>query len=230
MTEPTKPRARDTVRFGRGSGEPDDQVGLDHGRLDRDSVDAWYDEETRSRPSQAPGSARLGRLGSLGGDRLLLGALSIVTVVALAVALAGWTSRAPAPEPAVTLPAVESHGLTEDQAACFAFAQIESRADAELGNADPTKLGASSEVAGHALAGEVQRLDELAAAFPTADYRLIAAFSDVADAAVIMARVHRYDEYLGAGTDRASRITTARDACTSIAGFDTATRQVTPTG
>lgn len=217
----------ETMSFGRGSGgaAPEPRTDTDDAaHPPTGEVDAWYVEPDQQ-GSGAPGGRRPSGPGwlatrwsswtALDRDRRTIIVLIGIAVVALIVALLALTTRSD--DTAIELPAVESHGLDPDQAACFAYGLIEQRFDVRLGSdgfeQDP------SEISGE-LTQEIQALDNLAANHPEADYRLISVFAAVADAGTVLDDVDGFAQYQTAVADRADAVDAAAQECDDVAGFD----------
>jgi hypothetical protein len=149
------------------------------------------------------------------------GVLALAVVAALASVLLAVAVVADRGSAAPTrLPAVESHRLDPDQAACLQFGLVMRRSTAlrltvALGRFQGLDPGVVP-----LLDDEVEALDAIASAHPEADQRLVAAFDEVArQGAAVLA----YDDQLGyrtAVTNRSATAATARDECRDIAGFD----------
>lgn len=216
-------RGGETMAFGRGGGiEESTELPTDSSQPAPDKVDAWYTEPgpdvdvDQRDPSWL--STKWASWKSLDRDRRTIAVLLAVAVIAVLVALLGVTSRDD--ETAIELPAVESHGLEPDEAACFAFGLIEKRFEVRLGpegfdTSDP------SEVTG-TLTQELQALDDLAADHPEADYRLITAFAALADANTVLADSDGFADFRSSVSERADAVQAAADACDEVAEFDVA--------
>lgn len=133
-----------------------------------------------------------------------------ITALGLVVALTGWVVRSRDESTSTA----ETHGLTPDQAACFAYGRLERRVATVI---DPRFTGDRSFV-DDGLRDEVAGLGGLAGGYPSADDRLVAAFAAVAD---------RTDEYTAARRGRADELAArsaavdaAAQACVEVAGFD----------
>ncbi len=210
MSETEDPRATDVVHFGRG-GADGDVVGVDT------SVELWEAE------AQEPqGSSRVLAAADRHRASLLVG-LGWVGVTALVVAALGLaTGDDPPTAFAVAASPDESHGLSSDQAACFGFSRIESRVRAVLGSESPIGIGPER----HTIVTEIKSLDALGADYPSADYRLVAAFAGVANASVRLSQAQEPRDFDELVVERFNELTHARDACRSITDFDTGTASV----
>jgi hypothetical protein len=225
------PRAgAETLAFGSGEQEVTavaPRVGGDRGEAsggEREAVDAWYTEPGDEPASDQPSwlSSRWEQWRALDRERRLVVVLAVVAGLALVVAVAALATDDGAPP--VELPAVESHGLDEDQAACFDFARTQSRLDALVSDLD---ISESDDFLGP-LSDEVEALDTLPSRYPEADYRLVAAFSAVADASATLVET---DEVFTVGGSIELRQTAVEDAvelCREVAGFDV--EELEPTG
>ncbi len=121
------------------------------------------------------------------------------------------------------MPAVETHELTQDQAACLRFGLVERRFDFTV----PVRQGGEGSVlrAGllQALDSELAAIDAIAASYPEADYRIIDAFADVGDesAALLSGNATYLNSVSEALGYRKEAVTAARDVCLEVAGLDT---------
>lgn len=162
------------------------------------------------------------------GRRLVVVLAAVGAAAAVGVALITWVGRQEPPPSA--LPAVESHRLDEDQAACLGFGLVMRRSDAlqvTLGlgryqGLDPDVLPP--------LADEVSDLDDLPAAHPGADLRLIRAFDIVADNGAAVLEYDDQFEYRTAVTNRSGATASAGERCLEIADFDVRTLTVREAG
>ena len=145
--------------------------------------------------------------------------MGAITLIALVVAVSIWAND---PEP-VALPAVETHELTQDQAACLRFGLVERRFDLTT----PVRQGGGGselrEGLVRALDSELAAVDAIAAGYPEADYRIIDAFAEVGDESAALlsgsaTSVNSVSEALGY---RKEAVNAARDVCDEVAGFDT---------
>jgi len=233
MTRPGEPRddsasthdhptsVADTVSFGSGTGpeQPVPMPDVDEPARRPGEVDAWYSEpDPEAEKEQRPTwwASRWQGWQTLDRDRRVVIVLVVVAVLALLVALVGMVSRDD--NAAIELPAVESHGLNPDEAACFAFGLIENRFDVRLGpegfdTPDPTILSGP-------INQEILAIDDLPANHPEADYQLITAFAAVADAATVLSDAEGFADFRSAIADRADAVASAEDACNEVAGFD----------
>lgn len=213
----------ETMSFGRGRGagaEPANDPGPEESRpAPTGEVDAWYTEPDRAtEQSTDPSwlSTKWQQWKGLDRDRRTIIVLIAVALAAVIVAVVGVASRDD--QAAIELPAVESHGLDPDEAACFAYGLIEKRFDVRLGQEgfdtpDPTEvLGPLNQ--------EIQALDELAADHPEADYRLITAFAAVADAGTALTDIDGFAPFPSLVAERADAVEAAVAACDDVAGFD----------
>ena len=225
MTHHDDPQAPETVAFGRGASSTDSvppiaDANHDPGRP-TDGVDAWYVEEEPGQSTSEQRSwfaSRWQGWQSLDRDRRIIVVLIAVAVIALIAAILGLANRDDST--AIELPAVESHGLNPDEAACFAFGLIENRFEVRL---DPAGFETSdpSELSGP-INQEIQAIDNLASEHPEADYRLITAFAAVADAGTIIADTDSLTTFRTAVSDRADAVAAASGRCDEVAGFDVA--------
>ncbi len=157
--------------------------------------------------------------------RWALLAMGVITVVVLVVAVAMWAND----DYESTLLAVETHELTQDQAACLRFGLIERRFDATVpvrqGGGASTFRGGSTLRPGlqQALDNEITAIDAIASSYPEADYRIINAFADVGDeSAALLSGNGTYINSVSEALDfRKETGGTARDVCLEVAGFDT---------
>lgn len=214
MTEPDGPRKRDDVYFGPEprAGDQTPNALLPDGS--HPPVDAWFNEEPEA-DQQAP----LFEWALTAMDRHRTSALvglGSITVIALVVAALGWATDRPATVNAKPQSGNESHGLTADQAACFALGRIEGRVAAVLGEEGTIGLGPTRPFLGT----EIASLDGLGAAYPAADYRLIVAFADVANASVRMSNGSSDKTYRRLVVERATAVEKVHGACREIASFD----------
>jgi hypothetical protein len=217
------------MSFGRGSGAaaPESPTAAEtRPTTPVDEVDAWFTEPDgagddggdagarRSDPTWL--STRWSAWKAQDRDRRTIIVLIAVAIGALLVALIAVTSRSSTT--AVQLPAVESHGLDHDQAACLAYGLIEQRFTVRLGSAGFDAVD-PSEISGE-LSQEIQALDNLAANHPEADYQLITAFAAVANAGTVLDDVDGFARYQTAVAERADAVEAAARACDQVAGFD----------
>lgn len=160
--------------------------------------------------------------------RRALVAVALFTVIALVVAVVALVRSGDSDSS--TLPAVETHELSQDQAACLRFGLVERRFDATV----PVRQGRESSVLRPGLLRALDRglaaVDAIAANYPEADYRIIDAFADVGDeSAALLAGnatdVNSVSEALG---HRKDTVSAARNICLEVAGFDTV--DMTPAG
>jgi hypothetical protein len=158
-------------------------------------------------------------------SRAFLAVSALVTVTALNVALVGWATRSSDIDNAVAAATQrETHGLTENQAACFAFSRAEARVAAVLGAASPVGVGPER----GALRREVRTLDGISHAYPDADYRLIVAFHEVGNSSVKILTAGKTLLSTELQTQRFTLLVAARDACAEIGSFDTRTSTPLP--
>jgi hypothetical protein len=142
-------------------------------------------------------------------------------VTALNIAFVGWATRAPGDAVTARAPQREAHGLTEDQATCFAFARIEQRfSTLVIASGDEFARPRSP-----ALADEVDQLDHLATDYPGADYRLIVAFHDIGDSSIRLAAAINTIQSRDLLSQRSDLLGAAYDACADIARFDARSAQ-----
>jgi hypothetical protein len=150
---------------------------------------------------------------------------ALVTVTALNAALVGWATRSSDDGNAAAATAQRAtHGLTENQAACFAFSRAEARVAAVLGAASPVGVGPER----GALRREVQTLDGISLQYPDADYRLIVAFHEVGNSSVKILTAGRTLLSTELQTQRFTLLVAARDACAQVGSFDTRTATPLP--
>jgi hypothetical protein len=162
------------------------------------------------------------RLDALLRSRVAAAALAVATVVGVGVAVVG---RLPVADRPAASPPPGSSGLTTDQSACFGFALVNRRAELLVGSRLPHGVGPRA----RAIGDEVKALDRLAARNPSADYRLVSAFADVADQAVRMLGVRGRRAAAAIAVDWVAAARAAGDACVELAGFDIdAVRPVAP--
>jgi len=162
------------------------------------------------------------------GSRLVRVLAAVAAVAAVLVAVITWTGR-PGPTPDAP-PALESHGLDADQAACLGFGLVMRRSDAlqvTLGlgryqGLDPDVLPPLTE--------EVSDLDDLAAGHPGADPRLIRAFDLVADNGAAVLDYDDQFDYRTSVTNRSGAASIAGEACLDVAEFDVRTLEVREAG
>jgi len=226
--------AAETMAFGpSGSDRPDPPAGparepVPAGSPDRsadEGVDTWFTEpDEPAEPEPTWLSRRWEQWTALDRERRLVAVLCGVAVVALVVALVGLVTDDP--EPPVQLPAVESHGLDPDQAACFDYARIEDRlvarvSDDSLGDPDSGDLIAP-------LNAEVDALDSIASRYPEADYVLISAFAAVADSSAAILEIEAAFEFDAAMEARETALEGAAEACADVGDFDV--DELAPTG
>lgn len=180
-------------------------------------VDTWFEPEpvpdkTASRYQQAFRLPQTPVVVERHRTSILLG-LWTLTAIALVAAAIGWGTTQDAPTtPAVGRGSGESHGLTSNQAACFAFGRVEGRVEAKLGPVSPVDGGLQRRI----VAAEIRNIDTLAQAYPSADYRLIVAFADVANALVRLQN-ERDPAKLRQLVDS---LATANNACRDLASYD----------
>lgn len=216
---------RETVSFGPRKGEAEAVTHIDADDATTrppGEVDAWFSEdEPRQEDVKQPSwfTSRWQRWQSVDRDRRIIIVLAAVTVIALLAIVLGWATRDDTT--AIELPAVESHGLNPDEAACFAFGLIENRFEARLESTEGIDEGDASELSGP-VSQEVDEIDDLAAEHPEADYRLITAFAAVADAGTVLTETDGFADMRSAASERADAVDAAGDACDEVAGFDVA--------
>ncbi|MGI8435258.1 MAG: hypothetical protein ACR2LE_11070 [Nocardioidaceae bacterium] len=223
MSEAEGPPATDMVYFGGGGSDLGVRSDLGEEESNRLPQTLGHESAGSGGPeSQAPrGPSRALAAVDRHHGSLLLGS-GWISVTALVVAALGWATGDPRTAPPVTGSVDESHGLSSDQAACFAFSRVESRVKAVLGSQSPIGVGPER----HEIVSEIRRLDVLAADYPSADYRLVAAFADVADASVRLSQARETRDFEQLAVERFTALTHVRDACRSIADFDTGTSSV----
>lgn len=206
MTQPTEPSDADEVTFGnprrsQAAGER--------------SVAEPVGPAEPVEPVESVGPSRP----AMNATRWALVAMGIVTATALITAVLALTSDDDAELTA--LPVVESHGLTEEQAACLRFALVESRFAATAPTGTP-RFGLSGRWV-RALDSELAALDTIAAHYPGADYRIIGAVGDVADesAGLLSGQATATGTLSSAVDDRQEAVNRADDLCLDVADFDT---------
>ncbi len=146
--------------------------------------------------------------------------VGLALVAALGLAVWSWSSGRPTYQPTSTLLQVELHQLNDDQAACLRFGLIVRRSIARNVTAD---LGRYSTLDPHAARGlrlEVGAIDALGAAFPQADYHLIARFDDVADGGTAVLLRKDYATFRTAVSQRFGALAVAAQTCRQVAHFD----------
>ena len=124
--------------------------------------------------------------------------------------------RLPVESPSATSAARSTDSLTADQQACLAFALVNRRAQLLIGARFPYGVGPTAQ----AMTAEVTALDRLATTNPSADYRLVSAFADVADQSVRMLGVRGRRALAAMAVTRVTATRAAADACLQIAAFD----------
>ncbi len=144
-------------------------------------------------------------------------AMGVLTVLALAAAVAVWTSDEDSE--LTSLLAAETHGLTEDQAACLRFGLVESRFTATTPNRTP-RFSLRS-IWSRALDAEISGLDAIAANYPAAHYRIIVAINKIADASALIVSGNIRQGFSDPLEERADLVASARDVCSDVAHFDT---------
>lgn len=140
-------------------------------------------------------------------------------IAAISVCLACWAWSSDTSRP-TTLPVVETHGLTADQAACLDVALVMNRAAALDLEVRLGKYQALDPVAGRDLRTEIVQLDAIPRHHPEADRRLVDSMLQIADegSAVIAARdVLAYRESV---TGWAATNADTRRLCLEVADFD----------
>jgi len=223
MTHPDDPQSgRETVSFGpsKGDAESVTQIDADDASGPSGEIDAWYSDDGSG--EQAPRqpswfASRWRSWQSVDRDRRIIIVLAAVTVLALLATAIGLTDRDDSA--AIELPAVESHGLNPDEAACFAFGLIQNRFEARLESTEGIDEGDSSELSGP-VSQEIDEIDDLAAEHPEADYRLITAFAAVADAGTVLTETDGFADLRSAADERVDAVAAAGDECDEVAGFD----------
>jgi hypothetical protein len=231
--EPEVPRHEELMEFGKADGggrrwgrdsraSADPPAGLD----DRADAPSAFEQPGRALPvgderaATDPWMATRGWVHRLDRSRSLVIVAVCIGVTALNVGFVGWATR-DRTDDSGTAASAETHGLSEDQAACFAFARIESRVSAIIGTAqhDVDNLERST------LKSEIDLLDRLASDYPSADYRLMVGFHEVADASVrfIASRFTEHSRDLS--SQRLLILNAARDLCVDVAHFDTRAAQ-----
>lgn len=240
MTGVGGPQERDEVSFGPQSGVNSRQLGAQDpqhldadpgaaipylrsnppGSASRDPVDTWFEEEpaadsTTSRPNEARRYSGAHLVVARHSTPIVLG-LWTLAVTALVAAAIGWGTREPMTTPAAGRAAGESHGLTANQAACFAFGRVEDRVEAVLGSVSPDGGGVQRPT----VAAEITSLDTLGQEYPSADYRLIVAFADVADASVRIQNERDPARARPLLAARVNSLATANNACRDLASYD----------
>ncbi len=149
--------------------------------------------------------------------RRALVAVAFFTVIALVVAVVALV-RSGDSDP-TSLLATETHGLTEDQAACLRFSLVESRFTATRPNRTP-EYGLSSAWS-RALDAEISGLDAIATNYPAAHYRIVVAINEIADASAVVVSGNIRQGFSDPLAERADLIASARDVCSDVASFDT---------
>jgi hypothetical protein len=221
------PIQRELLEFGAGS--PDQAVtaqgGDDSGTSGSIDVDAGGFDRDRDRGAEADRAARWSTVLAAGRrldrSRAFATAAVLITVTALNLALVGWVTREAGDGNAADASSSRAtHGLTEDQASCFAFSRAEARIAAVLGAISPIGIGPERA----ALRDEVAALDAIGADYPSADYRLIVAFHEVGNSSVKLLRAGPRSFYSKElENQRYMLLVAARETCDEIAGFDTQT-------
>jgi hypothetical protein len=179
-------------------------------------------QEISGRPSQV--ELLLSRLER---ERRVLLAGAAATAVLLLVATAGWVFNQPVhqPEPPVAAAAVDTGGLSQDQAICAAFSRIQG----EVAQSMIERYNVGRPPSRQLFRKEVVRLDALAADYPAAHYRLVAAFAAVADyVATLLHGLSGSDQH--GTTPGYTTLATAHRVCLDIAGYDTASATVITAG
>lgn len=195
---------------------PDGEAGVGHAGT-TDGVDTWFTEpDEPAEPAPTWLSHRWDQWKAVDRDRRLVAVLCGVAVVALVVALVGLVTDDQ--QPPVELPAVESHGLDHDQAACFDYARTENRLVARVSD-DALDDPESGELIAP-LNAEVDALDSIASRYPEADYQLISAFAAVADASAAILEIEADIDFDAALEARETALEDADRACADVGGFD----------
>jgi hypothetical protein len=146
---------------------------------------------------------------------LVIGAV-VASVTALNVAFVGWATRGSVEAVPAQVSQRQTHGLTEDQAACFAFSRVELRFSTLVIASGEDFVGPRSD----ALAAEVNQLDQLGTDYPGADYRLIVAFHEIGDASIRLAAAINTIQGRDLLSQRSGLLSAAYDACADLARFD----------
>jgi hypothetical protein len=208
--------SEDRIEFGwdhRDDAAPDD--GVSYGVAD-DSRAAGGRPDSRGdldRDGERPGTPMPSWLDRLLRSRVTAAGLAVVAVVGAGVAVVG---RLPVEDPSATSAARSTDGLTADQQACLAFALVNRRAQLLIGARFPH----GADPRAQAMTAEIMALDRLATTNPSADYRLVSVFADVADQSVRMLGVRGRRALAAMAVARVTATRAAGDACQQIAGFD----------
>lgn len=147
----------------------------------------------------------------------LLAVAAAVAIVAVASAAWAWTADSTRP---TTLPVVESHQLSADQAACLEAGLVMRRSnvlDLEL------RLGKYQTLepdAGVDLQTETDGFDDIAPQHPGADQSLTRAFAEVADEGTATIGAHDVFAYRDGVSGWAAARSTVAQRCLEIAEFD----------
>lgn len=151
-------------------------------------------------------------------SRVAMVAAAVMTVIALTIALVGWMTRpdTAAAGGAGSASLVATHGLTQNQAACLGYAQIEQR----MAAATTAPVTHPSRVQRDAWRTEVGQLDRLAPEYPASDFHLVIAFHDVADISVEMLAATSPREIEDLASHRLAFLSLARRTCALIGGFN----------
>jgi hypothetical protein len=172
----------------------------------------WTDTTPRSPGRIWTLLARLDR------DRRVLVAGALLTAAALVAAVAGWALNGSPEQPSFHLAeaTVDTHGLSQSQAACERFSTIERIV--ETSAIERYNVGLPPDPA--VMRRSVRSFDAIAGEFPAADYRLIAAFSAVSDHTMrLLHGAPGADP--DANTAGFTALGAARRACIDVAAYDT---------
>jgi hypothetical protein len=147
--------------------------------------------------------------------------LGLAAAVAIGcVALAVWSMSSAAQNAPTTLPVVESHGLTVDQATCLDLATVMSRSQANDLEVTLGKYQGLDPVAELDLRREIAELDSATVSHPEADRRLVTVIREVADDGSAVIAASDSVAYRTAVTGWAASASDARSRCLELADFD----------
>lgn len=155
---------------------------------------------------------------------------AVLAVAVLLSCAAAWSFHGERHHGGVRLPATALHGLDEDQAACLRFGLAIRRSDAMRLTLALGRYQSLDPAARPGLQRETDRVRQVSADYPTASYRLVAEFGDVAELGSAVLASHNPQDYRKAVTGRSAAIAEANEACAQIAGFDVATLAVREAG
>lgn len=116
--------------------------------------------------------------------------------------------------------------LTAEQAACRRFAEVVNRSEAQRLSVQLGSYSTLDPAAGGVLQTQLDELDPIPAAFPSADFRVVDSVARITDAGWAVLASASIRDYRVMVSDWSASISAARTVCADDAGFDTNTVRV----